>query len=35
VEVGADQAGEFSKAGLVKRRRSVRQILALALVTKM
>ena len=30
VEVGADQAGEFSKAGLVNRRQSVRQISALA-----
>ena len=30
VEVGADQAGEFSKAGLVNRRQSVRQIFALA-----
>jgi hypothetical protein len=30
VEVCADQAGEFSKASLVNRRQSVRQILALA-----
>ncbi len=30
VKVGADQAGEFSKAGIVHRRHSVRQILALA-----